>query len=112
MAVTLSAPKWDHDATQRALDELFELAQKYKTTAEYHEFLKFVARFRFYSPYNAMLIHMQMPNARFVAPPHRWLGQYGRRIKSGERPLVILQPMGPVMWVFDVSQTQPELGAP
>lgn len=48
-----------------------------------------------------------MPGARFVAPPHRWLRDYRRRIKSGVRPLVILQPMGPVMFVFDVSDTEP-----
>jgi hypothetical protein len=111
MAAIDPARKWDHDVTQRALDELFELARKYKTSAEYHEFLKFVARFRFYSPYNAMLIHMQMPDARFVATPHRWLAEYGRQIKPGERPLIILQPMGPVMCVFDVSQTQADEGA-
>jgi hypothetical protein len=74
--------------------------------------MEFVARFRFYSPYNAMLIHCQMPGALFVAPPHRWLGEYRRRIKTGSRPLIILQPMGPVMFVFDVSQTEPEQDAP
>src|SRR5690606_2054326 len=28
------------------------------------------------------------------------------------RPLVVLQPMGPVMFVFDVSHTEPAEGAP
>jgi hypothetical protein len=36
----------------------------------------------------------------------------GRRIKVGGRPLVILQPRGPVMFVFDVSDTEPEENAP
>ena len=31
----------------------------------------FTARFRRYSPYNALLIHAQMPGATFVAPPSR-----------------------------------------
>ena len=94
------------------MDELFRLAGEYKTTKEYHELLKFVGRFRFYSPYNAMLVHTQMPGAIYVAPPHRWLREYRRRIKTGARPLIILQPMGPVMFVFDVSETEPENGAP
>ena len=59
-----------------------------------------------------MLVHTQMPGARFVAPPHRWLNEYRRTIRSEARPLVILQPMGPVMFVFDVSDTVPENDAP
>ena len=59
-----------------------------------------------------MLTHLQMPGAVFVAPPHRWLRDYKRRIKPGARPLVILQPMGPVMFVFDVSDTEPVEDAP
>ena len=57
------AAEWDRDIARRALDELFRLAGEYKTTKEYWELLKFVGRFRFYSPYNAMLIHTQMPGA-------------------------------------------------
>jgi len=97
---------------ERALDELFNLARKYTTTESFNELLKFIRRFRFYSPYNAMLIHMQMPGAQYVATPHRWLDRYKRRIKTGARPLVILQPRGPVMFVFDVSDTEPLNGAP
>lgn len=98
---------WDRNASKRALDELFSLTCQYKSSAAYHSLLKLVSRFRFYSPFNAMLIHVQMPGARFVAPPSRWVDKYGRRIKEGARPLVILQPMGPVMFVFDVSDTEP-----
>ena len=94
------------------MDELFRLAGEYKTTKEYWELLKFVGRFRFYSPYNAMLVHIQMPGAQYVAPPHRWLREYRRRIKPEAHPLVILQPMGPVMFVYDVSHTEPEQDAP
>ncbi len=85
----------DAQSTRRALDELFRLTHQYSSTKAYDELLKFMARFRFYAPYNAMLIHIQMPGAKFVAPPHRWLQNYGQRIKPGARPLVILQPMDP-----------------
>jgi len=97
----------ERDKTRRALDDLFNLARKYRTTESYRELLRFVTRFRFYSPFNAMLIHTQMPGAKYVAPPDRWLREYGRRITTGAHPLVILQPMGPVMFVFDVSDTEP-----
>lgn len=103
---------WNDRPTQSALDELFSVARSYRTSEAYHELLKFITHFRFYAPYNAMLIHVQMPGATFVAPPHRWLREYQRRIVVGARPLVILQPNGPVMFVFDVSHTEPLPGAP
>ena len=100
------------DITKRALDELFSLTRQYKSAKAYHDLLRFISRFRFYSPFNAMLVHVQMPGASFVASPSRWLHEYRRLIKPGARPLVILQPMGPVMFVFDVSDTEPQKDAP
>lgn len=102
----------DRGTAQRALDELFDVARQYRSAREYVSLLRFIKRFRFYSPYNAMLVHVQMHGATFVATPNRWMRQYQRRIKTGARPLVILQPMGPVLFVFDVSDTEPEPGAP
>lgn len=62
--------------------------------------------------FNALLVHVQMPGASYVAPASRWKRDYHRVIQLGARPLVILQPMGPVMFVFDVSDTEPLGGAP
>jgi len=98
---------WDEDITRRALDELFSHARKYRTSASYGQLMKFVTRFRSYAPYNAMLVHIQLPGAAYVAPPERWLRKYGRFVKADARPLIILRPMGPVMFVFDVSDTEP-----
>jgi hypothetical protein len=109
---TATAPTPSRDKDRRALDELFDLARKYKSTKNYWELLQFIARFRFYSPFNAMLIHMQMSGAKYVAPPGRWLHKYQRRIKPNARAIVILQPMGAVLFVFDVSDTEPEKDAP
>jgi hypothetical protein len=64
-----------------------------------------------YSPFNAMLVHTQMPGARFVATPKRWWERYKRSIQPGARPITILQPKGPVLFVFDVSDTIPLPGA-
>lgn len=110
----LAAPatEFARDAAKRALDDLFENAARYKASASYYELMQFVSRFRFYSPFNAMLVHAQMKGARFVAPAHRWTERYQRNIKPGARPLVILQPMGPVMFVFDVADTEPRPNAP
>jgi len=100
------ARRYEMEATKHALDELFVQARQYKSSKSYAELIQFVSRFRFYSAYNAMLIHIQMPGAIFVAPAYRWLNEYGRIIRPGARPLVILQPMGPVMFVFDVADTE------
>ena len=101
------ADGWEAQATKRVLDELFCHARQYRSSKSYDGLLKFVVRFRFYAPYNAMLVHDQMPGARYVAPAHRWSRKYGRTIEVNARPLVILQPMGPVMFVFDISDTEP-----
>lgn len=96
----------------RALDELFLVAQQFSTRTEYKDLLEFIARFRMYSPFNAMLVRTQMPGARYVAPPNRWRDVYMRTIRPGARPVTILQPKGPVLFVFDVSDTEPLPNAP
>lgn len=103
---------WDRNLAKHTLDELFVHTTNYRTTTNFKALLTFVSRFRAYSPYNSMLIHIQLPGAHFVAPPHRWLFKYSHTIKAGARPIVILRPMGPVMFVFDVSDTNPLEDAP
>src|ERR1700676_5245783 len=97
----------DLASARAALDELFTLARKYNSSDAYLELMRFVGRFRFYSPFNAMLIYTQMPGARFVCTALRWRRNYHREIKIDARPIVILQPMGPILFVFDASDTAP-----
>src|ERR1700677_1192714 len=102
----------DEKNIRQSLDELFSLTRRYRSAREYGELLSFIRRFRKYSPYNAVLVNIQMPGARFVASPRRWRGKYHHKIKPGAHPLLMLQPMGPVMFAFDVSDTEPLSGAP
>ena len=101
----------DLESAKNSVDELLTLTSRYRSSDAYHELLKFIVRFPMYSPFNAMLVNVQMPGATFVAPPSRWLNPHKRRMKPGAQPLVILQPRGPVMFVFDVSDTLPEENA-
>jgi hypothetical protein len=103
---------FEDQLAKQALDELFRLTQQYRSSEAYSQLLHFVGKFRFYSPFNALLVHIQMPGATYVAPPRRWLRDYRHRIKPHARPLVILQPMSPVMFVFDASDTEPLPDAP
>lgn len=99
-------PNKNSESDQKALDQLFHLTSTYRNQTAFNELINFISIFRAYSPYNAMLIHVQKPGAVFVAPADRWRREYGRTIKVGARPLVILQPMGPVMFVFDAADTE------
>ena len=94
------------DAAKSALDELFLLARHYRDGRKFMELMHFVARFRRYSAFNAMLVHIQMPGARYVLPAKRWAKEYGRLPKRSAQPLVMLQPMSPIMFGFDVGQTE------
>jgi hypothetical protein len=90
-----------------ALDQLFNLTIQYRSSKSYFDLLNFISKFRFYSPFNAFLIHTQKRGAVYVATAQRWYREYGHRIKPDAQPIVILQPMGPVMFVFDVADTEP-----
>jgi len=100
------------EMAKQSIDDLVADALRYRSSTAYADLLTFMGRFRRYSPFNALLVHAQLEGAAFVAPANRWAAKYGRRVKPGERPIVVLQPFGPVMFVFDVSQTEPEPGAP
>ena len=76
------AGTWEQDAAKRALDELFSLTSQYRTSEAYQQLLQFVTRFRSYSPFNAMLVHIQMPGAEFIAPPHNVAAQ-GSEVSLG-----------------------------
>jgi hypothetical protein len=102
------AALWAADAAQHALDELFSATIAYRNGKSFANLLRFMSGFRSYSPFNAMLLHIQRPGAQFVAPAHRWQRDYQRRVKPNALPMVILQPMGPVMFVFDVSDVEPD----
>ena len=77
----------DDEATRHALDELFNLTHQYTSTKDYDDLLTFMRRFRSCAPYNDMLVHVQMPGARFVAPPHRWLYDPHFRFESEQLSL-------------------------
>lgn len=95
-----------------SLDELFRLKRGWRSRNAYVELLDFVARFPGYSPLNGFLIFLQNPEATFVATAKAWLKKYNRQVKSGARPLVILAPMSPMLFVFDVQDTRGPALAP
>src|SRR3954452_13531217 len=97
---------FERDANLSALDRLFQETRLYRTSAEFREVMEFTKHFRTHAPYNCFLLHMQRPDAHFVANTHYWKKRYNRTIRPGGRPLIILVPFGPVDFVYDVRDTE------
>lgn len=96
-----------HTAPQplHELDELFARSREYRSSANYLETLRFIARMRNHSPYNAFLLRMQNPAMTYALTAARWRSLYGRRVKEDARPCIILVPFGPVSFVYDLLDT-------
>ena len=99
-------PHPDLDAATGALDELFRLSARWRGCREFLDLLEFVARFPAYSPFNGFLIYLQNPAATHVATGRTWSRKYRRRLKPDARPILILAPMAPVLFVFDLKDTE------
>jgi hypothetical protein len=89
-----------------SLDELFRATLEYRTSDSYLELIKFISRFPRYAPFNCFLLYTQNPKITFVATPVQWQTRFGRSIRRNARPLVILAPMGPVVFVYDLPDTE------
>lgn len=90
----------------QVLNEFFMGCAEFRKTDAFIDAMRFVARFTYYSPLNAFLDYAQRPMATFVASRNRWWKRFGRRLKESARPLVILAPMGPVSFVYDLEDTE------
>lgn len=100
------------EEAKASIQYLIDQALEHGSSKDLAEMLRQVARFKQYSPTNAMYAQLQMPGARFVLPPQTWEERYQRRIVPGAQPIVILRPFAPLMFVYDVTQTEPLEGAP
>ena len=94
------------EADAGAIDELFRITHRWRSRCKLLELLDFISRLTAYSPLNAFLIHLQDPVATRVATARVWARKYQRRLLPGARPIVILAPMSPVLFVFDVRDTE------
>ena len=94
----------DTHMLRKGIDELFATVQDYASSDKFKELLRFTSHFKKYAPYNAMLIHIQNPGARFVLPARSWL-KYNRIVINDRRPMIILWPFSPVYYVYDVGDT-------
>lgn len=106
---------------EQALKQLANETEEAKKSDFFKEYLNIMSRFWDYSPYNQLLIYLQMPDASRVAGFHKWK-QLGRNVMKGSKGIRILAPaksrkikdnkeeetityFRPVS-VFDISQTE------
>ena len=89
-----------------ALNEMFAACGRFRNSIEYLDLLGCIARFPNYSPFNALLLYIQNPNASFVATAGTWRKRFNRRPRATATPLMILAPMSPIRFVFDLEDTE------
>lgn len=95
----------EHKST---FDELIDLTKSYRNSASYFQFIKFVSKIKNYSAYNTASIYAQNPNVTYVASRTDWGKRHNRVVKPEARPLIILAPFHPFLFVFDVNDTEGE----
>lgn len=93
-------------AAAGALDELFRSNPRWRGRQGFFDLLRFVSRFPQYSPFNGFLIFLQRPDATRIATARTWLQTCRRRPRPGARPILILAPMAPVIFLFDLKDTE------
>lgn len=98
----------EEDQARSLLDQLLEDSRLYRYTEDYQKLLEFVAKLRNFAPFNAMLLEIQKPGLSYAASAAEWKAEFGRTIKEGARPLLILWPFSPVRLVYDVLDTDGE----
>lgn len=89
-----------------ALDLMFAASRRFRSSAEYMNMLLFISRFRKYSPYNCVLLYTQNPAISYVATATQWQRRFHRVPKYDARPLIIIAPGGPVVFVYDLKDTE------
>jgi hypothetical protein len=94
------------------VDEILASTTRYRNIQILTELLAFIARFPNYSPYNGLLLYIQNPEATYVATARNWLHKFRRQPRNDARPLLILAPKGPILFVFDIHDTEGEPVAP
>lgn len=90
---------------EKEISDLFKDVLEYRDSERFKELLHFCVKLNTLGSYNAMLVKMQCPGAKYVLSRQKW-AEYNRKLIPDARPLMILAPFGPVSFVFDISQTE------
>lgn len=76
------------DRIEAVIRDIFESGDMEK----YRNYLRTMSRFHNYSLNNQALIHLQRPDATFVAGYNRWRDKFSRHVLRGEKGITIIAP--------------------
>jgi len=99
----------DLDTAFNPVDEVFTSLARFKSGRGFMELMQFMARFPNYSTFNGLLLYLQNSSATYVATARTWAQKHNRHPVGDAKPLVILAPMAPILFLFDIQDTE---GAP
>lgn len=74
----------------------------------YDDFVKFaifMRRTKGYSFFNSALILLQRPGAMYIENENAWKKKYDRYVLPDVTPIVVMQPFGPINFVYDFADT-------
>ncbi len=57
------------------------------------------------SIFNSALVYLQRPGTYYVHTEYTWKEDFSRSIKPEASPIIVLQPFGPVQFLYDVEDT-------
>jgi hypothetical protein len=108
--IAIQGKKKKKQKDDNTLDELFIRIAQARHSEKFIEILNFVSKFKEYAPYNNMMVYLQRPTAKYWAREKDWNKRFKRTIKEDAIPIIILRPMGPIMLVYEIEDTEgPEL---
>jgi len=88
------------------VDEVFTASTRLRNSRNFMELLDFIAHFPNYSVFNGLLLYFQDSSATYVATTRTWAKKFKRQPGIKARPLIILAPMAPIRFVFDIRDTE------
>ena len=96
----------DLEVALSPVDEVFKASMRLRNSHNFMGLLDFIARFPNYSAFNGFLLYIQDSSATYVATARTWAKKFRRQPGQNARPLVILAPMAPIRFVFDIRGTE------
>ena len=96
----------DSETLFNPIDEMLAATDRFQNRIDFLKLLHFIARFPNYSAFNCFLLYVQNPSATYVATARTWIQKFKRQPKQSALPLIILAPMAPILFVFDIQDTE------
>ena len=81
-SLNVEGPNTDPVDERALVGSLIDEALAYGSSADYQKLLRFVARMRRFSPFNAALLYRQKPGLSFATYAYEWRTKWKRTLRS------------------------------